>query len=1685
MFTAFCISSDTHLLYSMLVPLHVDGFVKVPLESKFMSAPARFNRFLLLLFLLVLLIVPIGGIVSASGDNNIHWNELGFNSRDPLYRSPVGAVPVGTAVRVRLKALDGDLTSAQVRIWNDRIDGETLVDMSIVASNVTFPGDPNAYEFWEATLPAPALPTVYWYRFIVKDGSATAYYEDDGARDQGWGQTFGGSPDNSYQMTFYDPAFQTPDWVKDAVIYQVFVDRFRDGNSANNTPAGTFFYGANDSIYRSNGTDWNTRVCDPRSAAGSASICANMYSQNFYGGDLQGIIDQLNYLDNLGVTALYLNPIFESPSNHKYDTTNYYQIDDNFGDLALFQTLVAQADARGIRIILDGVFNHTSSDSLYFDRYSRWDAAGGSTVTGTNDGSGACESTSSPFASWFYFNAGTGCSDGRGYESWFGFDSLPKVNGANAAVRELFIDDNSAVDGDPLAIARYWMQWADGWRLDVGGDLDQGSINSPNNDYWEDFRAAVLATNPEAYIVGEEWGNATSWTIDNQWDATMNYQYSSAFLSFFRDETFVDNDHNVNSSAGVLAPLTPTQFSNRIENWEERYAPEAFYAMMNLLGSHDTNRPLFMLDHETDTATTATYNNPGYDWQTPIQRMLGVVLLQMTMPGAPTIYYGDEVAAVGPPAWDGSQWQDDPYNRVPYPWLDQTGTPYYAHMSSSIAQNAMRQYYTLLTTTRNAHPALRTGSYEPLYLNDADDVIAYLRMMPDDSDYAVVIANGSASARTANVDVSGHIPFGAVMVDVLTNTNYTVSGSGILSVPVQARLGALLVPAPTTPAFERPSASTDLMATPAPGQASLDWTNQVQGDFYDVYRSRLSGGGYALVGTTSDTFYTDSGLANGVRYYYIVVARNSEGLEGDWSNEVTVVPGYNLGGGSVWFNLQWPPEINHVLDLNNPTPTIYGQIWIGGATDAQNTPVAGIRAQVGYGPEADDPSLASWTWFEMEHNPTYNFSNNNDEFQGTMLPTEVGVFKFTTRYSADNGATWYYTDRGAPPYDVADAGTLTVTASSDTTPPAAPTNLQVLATTSTSATLGWDAHPNADGDLAGFEIWRETAAGSPLSEAVFTKIGTVADPAAVQYVDTTLSPDTTYNYYIKAYDTSTNASEASNTVSATAEFKLVDVTFRVTVPAGTPPTVFVAGGFPAPYAAWNPGSISFTQTSATVWEVTLQILDGTQIQYKYTRGSWDTVEKGADGNFEINNRQVTVSYGLTGTQLVENTVENWRDPFVIAYAPGSESAATTTISATWNQSMNEGSVENAAGFTVTGAVTGAINGALHYDDTARTVTFTPNAPLPADTYTVLVSGRQDAGGDWQQVPTSWQFNVVSAPGQATAIAPLGTINAAPTSYSFNAVAGATWYQLWIDSPTTSYAEWYEASTICAGAVCTIPTPALSYTAGWYTWWIQAFGAGGYGEWSSAFDFTLALTPNTVQPLTPNSTITDTSPDFQWNDDATADWYYLWLHNFQTGFVMSQWYEADVVCTAGVCTVTPPLNLPTGWYTWWLQTYNNVGTYGAWSNGVNFTVNGGVNPPVPTAPLAPTTDTTPDFVFNAATGATWYYLWLTNGTTNTRVTDQWFNAATVCPGAGTVCVVNPGVPLTGGHTFRYWLMSWSPIAGYSVWSSEYNFSVIAPAAPEEVTPETPVDTPVEVVIPDPAQPVDAVTPVDEPAPESGE
>lgn len=1262
-------------------------------------------------------VTPVENPPGAGHDDNIWWDELGHNSRDTLYRTPGGSVPTGTEVLLRLRAAANDLTEAKVRLYNDRTDTQLILPMHVAHSDAT-------YDWWEVAVPVSEVETVWWYRFIVTDGSDTDYYEDDAARTGGWGQVFDETADNSYQLTVYDADFQTPDWIKNAVVYQVFPDRFRDGDPTNNKPAGTFFYNEpGGTVYRSDTTDWNTYICDPRADTNDA--CEGSYSKNFYGGDLQGLTEKLDYLQNLGVTAIYLNPIFESPSNHGYDTTDYLAINEMFGTQADYEALIAGLQARNMHLIVDGVFNHVSSDSKYLDRYQRYSEVG------------ACESPDSPYRDWFYFTdvpAGTGpCvgSDGTpnaaNYESWWGYDSLPKLNSSNPEVRAWIWDNQSAPEE---TVAGHWMQTADGWRLDVGADVDPGVLNDVNNDYWEGFRQTVRAVNPEGYITGEEWAVANSWLLGNEWDAVMNYQFSSAVLSLWRDSTFTDNDHNADSSAGELSPISMSQFDERIHNLMERYAPEALYAMLNLFGSHDTNRTTFMLDENTNTTDPSIYLNPHYDWTLAIEKLKMATAIQMTMPGAPTVYYGDEVALVGPVVKDASGvWQDDPYNRQPYPWLDGTGIPYYAHLQTSDVQTSISSFFSTLMNARNAHPSLRTGDFTSLQVNDNARTYVYMRNLPGE-DVSIILVNRGPGDASIAVALAGMIPIGAHFEDLMSTQTFTVGPNAIIrDINVPSNSVAVLVL--TDPTLSAPPATiTDLTAVTNGTTVNLSWSAIADANEYLVYRSYLSGGGYELIGTTTGTSFSDPNLTSGTTYYYIVIGKSyTTLLESNPSNEVSALPAYTIG----WANLQWPFTITHTIGTS-PTVDIYGQVWIDGITQAPGA-TPGLLAQVGYGPNESDPRAnTAWTWYDAVYNGQ---SGNNDEFKGNLLPETVGEFDYVYRYSTDGAQNWVYAYQDgliADPFDAARSGDLTVVASSDILPPSAPV-LTLEDWSASSISLSWTAATD-NVEIYAYDLYRSSDGTS------FTKLSRVLAPT-LTYTDTAVTSGQLYYYYVIALDTSFNPSPSSNTVSQTAEAKMVEVTFEVTVPYWTPGVVYIVGGHET-VGNWNPGAVALTKDSSTLWTYTTSILDGTTFEFKFTRGNWETVMKGADGNEELANLPITVSYGTDGTQTYSYTVQNWRDPIVIEVIPADQAVGRrpdTSILVNWSQAMPATTcllLEDATG--------DAVDGSCTVDSYGTQVTFDPAADLtPGQTYTVRISGQSDIANDQQMVPFTSTFTVTTAP----------------------------------------------------------------------------------------------------------------------------------------------------------------------------------------------------------------------------------------------------------------------------------------------------------------------------------------------------
>ncbi|MGE5557040.1 MAG: glycoside hydrolase family 13 protein [Bacillota bacterium] len=404
-----------------------------------------------------------------------------------------------------------------------------------------------------------------------------------------------------------------PVWAKRSVFYQIFPDRFFNGDITNDP--------------------------FPTATWGSAPK-----TDNFFGGDLKGIVNKIPYLKSLGISALYLNPIFKAKSNHKYNTQDYLRIDPAFGDLDSFRDLVSQLHRNGMKIILDGVFNHTG---INFWAFQDVVAKGGA----------------SKFVDWYYLKEFPVQMNPPNYQCWWNISDLPKLNVANPAVRNYL-----------KRVIAYWTRREiDGWRLDVPNEIEMS--------FWREFRTLVKSINPEAYLVGEIWQDGTPWLKGDQFDAVMNYRWRDLVIEYL-----------VNPGFSTAA------FSHGLTEIMKPLSLETNLLMLNLLGSHDTPRILTMLKGRISLVKLA-------------------VALQMTYPGVPCIYYGDEVGLWG---------EKDPDCRRTMPW------------DLRCNNQDLLQYYQKIIKIRQSHSCFQEGLYYPLILWENQEFFGFLRVGQQESGLVLI-----------------------------------------------------------------------------------------------------------------------------------------------------------------------------------------------------------------------------------------------------------------------------------------------------------------------------------------------------------------------------------------------------------------------------------------------------------------------------------------------------------------------------------------------------------------------------------------------------------------------------------------------------------------------------------------------------------------------------------------------------------------------------------------------------------------------------------------------------------------------------------------------------------------------------------------------------------------------------------
>ena len=607
---------------------------------------------------------------------------LQFDSRSLMHKSPFGAVTAGSELQFAVTAKPGveqiDLV-VETRLLEGNQDRlvYTAVARQPMQRKSAAEGDR-----WEASLRLDAI-AVYGYWFEARIAGQT-YALQNNRDNVPWTREKGSGgvgivalmpaevkAIRRFRQTVYDPAFKVPAWAADVVYYQIFPDRFRNGDKRNDPQPGRDRHLDHGVEFHEN---WLDRPWRPGSGDGSDAF----YSNDFFGGDLQGIIDKLALLRELGINTLYLNPIFKAPSNHKYDTADYHAIDPAFGNEADFRRLTSQARKLGIRVVPDTSFNHSGSDSIYFNRYGRHGTQGAF--------QGGKVNPASPYADWYRFDTSQSEPDQQ-YKGWAGPD-LPEFDKSSRSFRDFAF-------GARDSVTRHWLDaGASGWRMDVAPWVP--------DDFWREWRIAVKADRPDALTVAETWFDASKFLLGDMFDSTMNYIFRNAVL-----------DYAGGGSAKALVA--------NLELMREAYPPQAFHALMNLISGHDSARALHVLGGQdgSDAATMALAK----------QRLRLAVFIQMTYPGAPTVYYGDEVGMTG---------GDDPYNRGTYPWHDLGGKP----------DLDLRDDFKRLIKLRNDHPVLRRGSLgEPLFADG--HVVVLARQLG--KTWALTAINNDEQSRTVSV----------------------------------------------------------------------------------------------------------------------------------------------------------------------------------------------------------------------------------------------------------------------------------------------------------------------------------------------------------------------------------------------------------------------------------------------------------------------------------------------------------------------------------------------------------------------------------------------------------------------------------------------------------------------------------------------------------------------------------------------------------------------------------------------------------------------------------------------------------------------------------------------------------------------------------------------------------------------
>ncbi len=580
--------------------------------------------------------------------NNLHI----YNSKDSRYKTPYGAVAAGTTVHFTLRPPEGDHYTHGDLIAVFENDNNNRYSIPLVKTGVE-----DGCTIFTASLDTGDYIGLVWYSFVLK------------------GDWFEHLDLGGYQLTVFDGNENVPTWFGEGMSYQIFPDRFN-----------------------------RTKIPDPTGLVGGRTVHDNWYEEpdylpdekgeirnrDFFGGDLQGVIEKLDYLEHLGVETLYFCPIFEACENHRYGTSDYSRVDPMLGCNEDFTHLCDEAHKRGMKVMLDGVFNHTGFVSRYFNGDGFY-----------TDSVGACQSEDSPYRHWFNFVQWP-----DSYESWWGIYSLPAVNEYNEDYRNFIFGDENSV------IRRWLRAGADGWRLDVADEVP--------DDFVAGIHQAARAENPNAVVIGEVWEDGTTkiaydvrrrHILGGHCDGLMNYPLRTAILDFMMGGEAQD-------------------FVSAMETLRENYPHFAFYSAMNSLGTHDTLRVLTLFGagggcKGESRDFRAEFRLKPARLEIARQQVMAAELLLFAFPGSPTVYYGDEI---------GMEGFEDPFNRRTYPWGQE--------------DTVLLDWFVQLGQMRKSCPALRCGDLR--YLESHGALLAFQRSCEEET--LVVAVNRGEEAESIQLD---------------------------------------------------------------------------------------------------------------------------------------------------------------------------------------------------------------------------------------------------------------------------------------------------------------------------------------------------------------------------------------------------------------------------------------------------------------------------------------------------------------------------------------------------------------------------------------------------------------------------------------------------------------------------------------------------------------------------------------------------------------------------------------------------------------------------------------------------------------------------------------------------------------------------------------------------------------------